>query len=202
MAHGLRRVVVCAVVAAVLIPLSGCWVFSVYPLAGPTDDLVFDRFLTGSWWNAQNKCTVSFTRVPDERAYRVVYITAKDSSEGCWLGQGETASFEGKVVELGGARFLDVVPADVPLRYHMVLAHSFYRIKFDVNSLTITPMNYQAMEALMQGEKLRGVARSDNIMVVTADTKELRELVRQNAVNPDMWNEGGKLEFQRRFDGQ
>ena len=202
MARALRRAVVLIVVAAVLIPLSGCWVFSVYPLAGPTDDLVFDKLLAGNWWSAQNKCTVSFTRLPDERAYHVAYITAKDASEGCWLGQGETASFEGKVVELGGARFLDIVPTDLPLRNHMVLAHSFYRVKFDVNSLTITPMNYQMVEGLMQEEKLRGVQRSDNTMTLTANTKELREFIRQNATNQDVWNDGGKLEFQRRYDGQ
>lgn len=198
----LRRAVVLCALLAVLLPLSGCWVFSVYPLAGPDDELVFDKLLAGNWWNAQNKCTIAFTRLPDERIYHVVYMTAKDASEGCWLGSGETASFEGKVVEIGGARFLDVVPTDVPLRPHMVLAHSFYRLKFDVNTLSLTPLHYERVEGLMQEEKLRGVMRNDNIMVLTANTKELREFFRQNVANPGVWNDAGKLEFQRRFDGQ
>lgn len=202
MAHGFRRAAVLVFVLAAVVSLSGCWVFSVYPLAGPNDDLLFDKLLTGNWWSAQNKCSVSFTRLSDERVYHVVYMTAKDAGEGCWLGQGETTSFEGKVVELGGSRFLDIVPTDVPLRNHMVLAHSFYRLKFDVNSLTLTPMNYQVMEGLMQEDKLHGVQRGDNIMALTANTKELREFIRQNATSQEVWNDGGKLEFQRRYDGQ
>ena len=202
MAQSLRRVVVLCALLAALLPLSGCWVFSIYPLAGPTDDLVFDKFLAGNWWNAQNRCSVSFSRLPDERLYHIVYITGKDATDACWLGQAESATFTGVVVDLGGARFLDVTPADIPLHNHMVLAHSFYRLKVDINSLSLVPMNYQTIEGMMEQEKLRGVARSDNVMALTANTKELREFFRLNATSDDVWSTGQKLEFQRRFDGQ
>ena len=198
----LRRGLVLCLLFVSLVALNGCWVFSIYPLAGPTDDLVFDKLLAGNWWNAQNRCSLSFSRLPDERAYHVVYIIGKDGNDACWLDKGQSASFTGVVVELGGARFLDVTPADMPLQNHMVLTHSFFRLKVDVNSLALTPMNYQTVEGLMQQEKLRGVARSDNVMVLAANTKELREFMRQNATSQDVWNDGGKLEFQRRYDGQ
>jgi hypothetical protein len=84
----------------------------------------------------------------------------------------------------------------------MVLAHSFYRLKVDVNSLTLTPMNYDFVDDLMKAEKLRGAPRSDNVMVLTANTKELREFIRQNATSDHLWDTTRKLEFQRRFDGQ
>jgi hypothetical protein len=201
MAH-LRRGLVLSLLLALWLALNGCWVFSVYPLAASDDDLVFDKFLSGNWWNGQNHCSVSFSRLPDERMYHIVYITAKDAGDACWLGQGQSASFTGVVVELGGARFLDILPADLPLQNHMVLAHSFYRLKVDINSLSLTPMNYQTTEGLMQQEKLRGVARSDNVMALTATTKELREFIRLSATSDDVWNAAQKLEFQRRFDGQ
>ena len=198
----LRRAVVLCVLFASMVTLSGCWVFSVYPLASSDDDLVFDKLLAGNWWNQQNRCSVSFSRFPDERTYRVMYITGKDASEACWLDKGSSASFQGTVVELGGARFLDILPADLPLQNHMVLAHSFYRLKVDVNSLTLTPMNYDFVEDLMKAEKLRGAPRSDNVMVLTANTKELRDFIRQNATSDHLWDTTRKLEFQRRFDGQ
>ena len=202
MAHSIRRAVVLFLLFAWLLPLSGCWVFSVYPLASPDDELIFDKFLAGNWWNQQNRCSVSFARLPDERTYHVQYITGKDASEGCWLDKGASASFQGTVVELGGARFLDVLPADLPLQNHMVLAHSFYRLKVDVNSLSLTPMNYNFVEGLMKQEKLRGVQRSDEVMVLTANTRELREFVRLNATNDNLWDTGRKLDFQRSFEGQ
>lgn len=202
MAQSLRRAVVVCVMLASIVALNGCWVFSVYPLAATDEELVFDKLLPGNWWNAQNRCSVTFARLPEEKSYRVVYLTGKDATDNCWLGQGQVASFEGKVVELGGARFLDVVPADLPLQNHMVLAHSFYRLKVDANSLSLTPMNYELMEDLMKQEKLPGVMRSDNVMVLTAKTRDLREFVRLNAANDNAWNAARKLEFQRRFDGQ
>jgi hypothetical protein len=202
MALHIRRAVIVCVLAALMVPLSGCWVFSVYPLASSDDELVFDKLLAGNWWNQQNRCSVSFSRFPDERTYRVVYTTGKDASESCWLDKGSSASFQGTVVELGGARFLDVLPADLPLQNHMVLAHSFYRLKVDVNSLSLTPMNYNFLEGLMKQEKLRGVQRSDEVMALTANTKELREFIRQNATSEDLWDTTRKLDFQRRFDGQ
>lgn len=202
MAQSLRRAVVLCALLAVLLPLSGCWVFSVYPLAASDDDLIFDKLLAGNWWNAQNRCSISFARLPEEKAYHVVYITGKDAGEACWLDKGQSASFEGKVVEIGGARFLDVVPADLPLQNHMILTHSFFRLKVDVNSLMLTPMHYQTLEGVMQQEKLRGVTRSDNIMVLTANTKELCEFIRQNATSEDVWSTAQKLDFQRRFEGQ
>jgi hypothetical protein len=198
----LRRVLVLSVVLALLIPLGGCWVYSMYPLAGPDDELVFDRFLAGHWWNPQNRCSVTFTRLPGERAYRVVYITAKDGGDNCWLGKDQSASFQGIVVELGGARFLDVVPADMPLQNHMALTHSFYRLKVDQNSLSLTPLTHETMKSLVAEDKLRGIQRSDEMVVLTSSTKELRDFFRLNATNDDVWNSSGRLEFQRRADGQ
>ena len=202
MAQSLRRVVVLCTLLAALLPLSGCWVFSVYPLAAPTDDLVYDRLLVGNWWHAQNKCSVTITRLPDDRVYHVVYVTAKDAGGACWLGEGQSASLTGIVVELGGMRFLDVTPAEMPLQNHMALTHSFYRLKVDLNSLTITPLQHEALRSLVAEDKLRGIARSDEMLVLTSDTKELRDFMRQNASNQDVWNDGAKLEFQRKFDGQ
>lgn len=202
MALPIRRAVVLCVLLASLVALSGCWVFSIYPLAGADDDLVFDKSLAGNWWNPQNRCFVSFTRFPDEKAYRVVYMVAKDAGDGCWLDKGQSASFQGTVVELGGARFLDVTPSDMPLQNHMALTHSFYRLKVDLNSLTLTPMTHETIKSLVAADKLRGIARADDIMVLTSNTKELREFIRQNANNADLWNSGGRLEFQRKFDGQ
>lgn len=202
MAQSLRRAVVVCVMLASIVALNGCWVFSVYPLAATDEELVFDKLLPGNWWNAQNRCSVTFARLPEEKSYRVVYLTGKDATDNCWLGQGQVASFEGKVVELGGARFLDVVPADLPLQNHMVLTHSFYRLRVDMNSLSLTPMNYPFVEGLMKQEKLRGVDRSDEIMVLTASTKELREFFRLNATNDNVWDSARKLDFQRRIDGQ
>lgn len=198
----LRRGLVLCLLFAWMSALSGCWVFSVYPLAGPDDEVVFDKLLTGNWWNAQNKCSVSFARLPDEKAYRVAYMTGKEAGDGCWLGQNSSASFAGTLVELGGGRVLDVVPADLPLQNHMLLTHSFYRLKVDNTSLSITPMNYELVEGLMRQDKLHGVMRSDDVMVLTATTAELREFFRQNAGNANLWQEGRKLEFQRRFEGQ
>lgn len=202
MAHFLRRAVVLCLLLASLLALNGCWVFSVYPLAGPDDELVFDKLLSGNWWNAQNRCSVSFARWPEEKAYRVVYITGKDATDVCWLGPNSSASFTGTVVELAGIRFLDVVPSDLPLQNHMLLTHSFYRLKVDNTSLSLTPMNYELVEGLMRQDRLHGVMRSDDIMVLTATTNELREFFRQNAASENLWQNGRKLEFQRRFEGQ
>src|ERR1051326_1566551 len=114
MAQHIRRAVIVCVLVASMVALNGCWVFSIYPLASSDDELVFDKFLAGNWWNQQNRCSVSFSRFPDERAYRVVYITGKDASESCWLDKGSSASFHGTVLELGGGGFLGVPPARLP----------------------------------------------------------------------------------------
>jgi hypothetical protein len=170
-------------------------------LAGSVDEAVFDKLLLGTWLQPAQGCAVSFTRFGDEKTYRVVYSASKDGKD-CLLNDGHSASFTGTLVEIGSLRFLDVSPADREEMHHMLLTHSFYRVRVDATALQLTPLNFDWVQSQVQQDKLglAGATRADSTLVLTSSTRQLRDFLRQYGGSDEAFSHGRRMDFERKTE--
>ncbi len=200
MAQATRRAVVLLFLLVVVLSETGCWVYSVQPLAESDADIVFDRLLLGNWWMPKSGCTVTFSHFYDERSYRVVYAAPPQRKDnGCLLDEGYSAVFEGKLVEIGGMHFLDLYPADREAQHHEALLHSFYRVQLAGNTFTATPMNPDWVKSQVEEQKFGVTGRADRDRVVlTMSTKDLREFLRVYGSEDQLFPTAARQQYERR----
>ena len=172
--------------------MSGCVTLSLHPLY-TADDNVFQPELLGRWTEKDDDETWEFTK-SGERQYEVV-LTEKDGKRGV---------FEGHLVKLGGALFLDLraspMEGDMSTTWtgHLVPAHSFVRVQRLTPTPVLAPVNYKWMESLL--DKSPTALRhemvqdgSDKQVVLTASTRELQAFFAKHAANPEAF--GNSLEL-------
>lgn len=200
MAPPIRRLLSLLAALLALLPATGCWVYSVQPLVESDEELVFDRLLLGNWWQPRDGCSLVFSRFYEERTYRVVYASPPErKGKGCLLDEGRSAAFDGKLVEIGDTRYLDLYPVDREPKHHEVLLHSFYRIRVDASSLVLTPMNPEWIKSQVEQQRLALTGRVSNERVVlTNSTKELRELLRTYGSSDELFSTASRQSYERR----
>lgn len=168
-------------VLALLLP--GC-IPSLHPLY-TKEDSVFEPQLLGPWVQDDGKNQWTFTK-EGEKAYSVVYTE-----------DGNPAKFDGHLVKLGNALFLDLFPKDPPIKnhfygMHLVPAHTFLKLTLHQDQLRMAAMNpdwlskkMEAGEVTIKHEKIEGA------VVLTASTGELQEFVGMYADDREAFGEGG-----------
>jgi len=181
--------------------LAGCWVYSVYPLADKNDDLVFDKALLGNW-SQPSGCSLTFSRFFEEKTYRVVYASPSSRNGDCLLDAGKTAAFEGRLVEIGGVRFLDAIPADREAMHHQIVVHSFYKLKLQGDDLTLSPLDINWLRAQMNQGTLSLTMRDDGDagVVLTSPTDKLRDFLTDYASTDQAFVNDPRLKFHRRSE--
>ena len=189
-----------ALVFLLLLLLPACWVYSVHPLVADDDELAFDKELLGAWSDASG-CALTFSRFFDEKMYRVVYAAPPAGpGGGCLIDRGQTAAFDGRMIEIGHFRFLDLFPVDRESRHHQIRLHSFYRIKVEREALQLTPLNLDWLRQQVREHRLslEGRDDADQAFVLTSITKDLQDFLRAYGGSEEAFSSARRLNFQRR----
>ena len=173
--------------ASLALWLTGC-VPSLNPLF-TAKDTVADPAFAGVWQGERDRWIVELA---GPRRY---VLTVKPA-------EGPPASFSGHLVQLGGARFLDLYPEEFELpngflQLHLVPAHTISRVWLEGDRLRAAMLD----EAWLRGRIRDGQVQIDHLLrgdslVLTASTPQLQALVTRFAGDAKAFPE--PQEFRRR----
>ncbi|PKP35674.1 MAG: hypothetical protein CVU00_01215 [Bacteroidetes bacterium HGW-Bacteroidetes-17] len=171
-----------AITIVIVLFLSGC-IQSLHPLYFKKDRITLD-ILEGKWLSESND-TWEFKKVKDEPSYILKYTESK--KEGEQKPQPSIAFFEANVIKLEGNYFIDLYPADneqlddltTLLSVHLVLAHTFLKLKIENNQLHVYQMNPDWLDNLFKENKIRisHEVVDENKIILTSSTKELQKFI-------------------------
>jgi hypothetical protein len=193
------RLVQVALVLASVSLFQGCWVYSVYSLHEDDSETVFDSSLLGHWKQPEGGCVLLITD-GGSGSYQVQYIAPGVRQEdGCLLETGTSAGFQGRLVEVGGQRFLDVMPTERESRHHSIRVHSFFKVTLDAQSLALVPLDPEWLKQAVEGGQveLDALAESDGVHVITATSEELRAFLRDYGDNNEAFPLGPSFVYRR-----
>ena len=146
------------------------------------EDVVFNEALLGVWiGDSGKKCL--FTRSGDNH-YELLYV------------EDESARFEAQLIELGGATFLDLYPnppgkGNGLYSVNFVPAHTLARVTIGEDSISIAMMNGDWLKQLSDRNQLDLAHErlDDEMVALTAPTRELRAFVLKHADNKEAFGE-------------
>src|SRR5262245_9080975 len=146
------------------------------------EDVVFDAALLGVWISdSGKKCII--TRSGDKN-YELLYL-----DDSAWR-------FEARLIELGGARFLDLFPK--PLGNEMGLnpanlvpAHTLARVTIGVDSISLAMMDVDWLKRLSDRNQLTLAHErlDDGMIALTAPSWELRAFALKYAGSNEAFGE-------------
>lgn len=175
---------VCAVVAVVLLMLTGCLPTSLEPLY-TEKDLVSNDGLVGRWTGKDDndKEVWEFTSAGDKQ-YRLV-ITDEE---------GKKSELDIRLVKLGDNLFLDMFPAQGPLEkmnaggmygFHLAQLHSFFKVEIKDKQLVFHFFDLERLTKMLQEKPdlIPSYVTKDRL-IFTASTEVLQKFVIQQAAEP------------------
>ena len=184
---------------ALVFSLSGCLVFSFYPLY--TEENLFPNdLLLGEWidedlsvWKFEYPTTKNNEGVikTDSTSY-ILKIKDKDDSE------FDDEAFEIHLIQLDGHYFLDFYVGDSFddkdldfYDFHLLPVHTFAKIEFNTDSTMIRWFDPEWLEDLIEQNKIR-IHHEDNgdRILLTAKPKELQKFVTKYANSEDAFDGG------------
>ena len=155
--------------------MTGCWTLSVHPLYFKKD-LTFEPDLIGTWGEEDSEENLDefwiFKQIR-EKTYR---LTIKVKSK-------PDAEFEAHLVKLGKHMFMDIYPEEPETRNdfynaHVIPAHSICKFTLEGYVVTMTFIDSDWLEKGLKENKISiKHERRDDMIVLTAGTKELQEFV-------------------------
>jgi len=161
----MRTIPILAVLVSSLL-MSGCGdLVSLHPLYNE-QDCVLDAALEGRWENDDAVLTVA--REGD--TYTVTYRPKSTPSE--------EQTFEMRLVDIGGVRFADILPANG------VLGHMFLKVRVAENELRFAFFDSEWLRQRVPHEDVR-VAKDNRQAVLIERTPELRKTVEKYAQRPE-----------------
>lgn len=185
--------------ACLLIP--GCIVGSVQPLVDK-EHIIYDNALLGRWTSKNcrphlcffctdehigiNFCTLEIIekQFGDNRDGYLIILTDEN---------GYKEEIEGKLIDLGGQRFLDtklgydsamIAIVTVPVPY-LIPVHIFWKISVGQDNLSIMPLDEEWL--VKETRNMVTISEPDydiSDVILTAPRSQLQELLRKNANNP------------------
>jgi hypothetical protein len=136
------RFVTALLVALFMLPTTGCWVFSVYPVTtAETRPLEKTERLTGKWKPDDENWTLTITAKDQPNQFSMKFVS-RDSVAS--PSDGPTA-FEGNLFRVGDVLFFDIVPSEGLLMY--LPLHSFFKVKVEEDRLTLWGLNEDWLKA-------------------------------------------------------
>lgn len=201
-------------VAILMLFLSGCVVYSFYPLY-TQEDLFANDILTGNWMEADDE-TISVEEADGIWTFEHPYIDRSKSDERDSLSyvlnlktkQGdsyEEAVFDVHLIKLGGTYFLDfylhdfLENDDLTLGdFHVVPVHTFAKLTVTEDGLFINWFDPEWLEELVRRNKIR-IHHEDNgdFILLTAKTGELQKFVSKYVNSKDAFEEGLQVNLVR-----
>jgi hypothetical protein len=197
-----------------LIFLSGCVVYSFYPLY-TEKDLFANELLSGRWLETDDENTA-----PEDAdgiwTFQHPYINKKKSEEKDSLSYVLTLKtkendrylesvFDVHLIELGGDYFLDfylrdfMEGDDLTLGdFHVIPVHTFAKLTITENRLFINWFDPNWLEELIKQNKIR-IHHEDNgdFILLTAKPKELQKFVTKYVNSEEAFKDGLEVELIR-----
>jgi hypothetical protein len=173
--------------------LSGC-VLSLHPLFTGGDS-IYEPTLSDVWQDKGGKGTFTLRWFADGKHY-FLQTELKDQPKG---------DFNAVLGAIGKDRFLEIVPmrpdnihAKSFYGGHFIQAFSFWKVALEKDTLTLTPLNYQWIEAMDKAKKLdiKHEQQEGGFIMLTASTEELRAFVLKYADDKSAFSDG--LNFERK----
>ncbi len=180
-------------ITALVLLVSGCVVYSFYPLY-TEKDLFPNDILTGNWFenddenNTYDSNDDSWTfahpklNEDSEELDSTSYVLTLEGTE---EGKSYTSVFLVHVIKLGGNYFLDFYLKDYPddgevrlSTFHVIPVHTFAKLLVEKDKLNIRWFNPDWLEKLIRENKIR-IHHEDNddMILLTAKPHELQKFV-------------------------
>ena len=181
--------------------LTGCWVQSVYPFYEESD-VVVDSGLVGTWAGEGElrSCVLDISLDSFTRTYTLAASKSPAANAGV---QCEAVTFEGKLVQLGQERFLDLVPE--PEKSLPGALDTLLKIDGGRQKLALTPLDPDWIANAMNDKtvKLQGRVHEFGMLprfvavTLVSPTGDLREFLGQ-ADTKSAFSASGQMRFLRK----
>lgn len=202
-------------IAALVLLISGCVVFSFYPLY-TEKDLFPNEILTGDWLEMSgegaslenDEATWSFIHpYLDEKKKTerdsLSYVLTLDSEEN---GKEYTSVFLVHLVKLGGHYFLDFYLKDYPddgeirlSTFHVIPVHTIAKLTIEEDVLRINWFNPDWLAKLIRENKIRiHHEESDDLVLLTAKPQELQKFVTKYVNSEEAFDDGLEVVLHRK----
>lgn len=196
-----RNLLIIAIIAAFL---SGCIVYSFYPLY-TKEDLFANEILTGTWMEDDDDATWKFEhayfgkKVPENIDSTSYVLTVKDDEEG-------VSKFSVHIIKLGGHYFLDFYLEDFLDNdnlnlgdFHIVPVHTFAKLTVKENELHINWFDQDWLEKLIKENKIRiHHEYNGDYILLTAKPKELQKFVSKYVNSEEAFKDGMDVQLIRK----
>lgn len=179
----------------VILFLSGCVVYSFYPLY-TEKDLFANDLLTGKWmdkdstsWSFEHTKTDSKENMKTDSTSYVLIVNDKDNRE---------SKFSVHIIKLGGHYFLDFYLEDFYdnqnldlASFHIVPVHTFAKVVISKNQLQINWFDQNWLEKLIKENKIRiRHEYNGDYILLTASPKDLQKFVTKYVDSEEAFKDG------------
>jgi len=182
--------------------LTGCWVQSVYPFYEESD-VVVEPGLVGNWEGDSEleSCLLKIGLDPTSRTYTIETAKLGDIKT---EAQCQAITFEGKLVQIGSQRFLDVVPDQE--KCWAAPLDSLLKVETDKQKLVLTPLDPDWMANAMDDKSVKLDGRTQEFggfprfvaITLVSRTGDLRDFLRQHGNDKGAFSETARMTFQRK----
>ena len=201
-----------ALIVFLVLPLAGCFVVSLEPLAGYMNNVPAQPpAITGTWHEASVSaedaaagkaaatkrggrlaCTITFTLQPAHtlmpKEYSAHYDIAMVDEKLV------TTKLTGQLVQLGPDIFLDVTSVEHGgIDDHLVPVHSFWKVMAEKDSLRLIGMKPQKMKELIQQPHPAIEGTYHDMVILTGTTEQLQDFVKTHANDAEIFDPSDAL---------
>lgn len=188
-----------SIIVLIALFLSGCVVYSFYPLY--TDaDLFENDLLTGEWIDPDEDTEWVFKHphigkkengIIDKKSYKLELTTKND-------GKTRKSEFSVHVVKLGGQYFLDFYLEEYPgddfidlSSFHLVPVHTFAKLTITGEGLQINWFDQEWLSDLINENRIRiHHEKNEDYILLTAKPDELQKFVTKYADSEEAFENG------------
>ena len=195
------RVLALAAICCVLAGATGCWVQSVYPFYEDSDVIVDNR-LVGDWsGQAELKdCSLRVSLDATSKSYTIAL------SGGHPNGDCRTNNIQGKLVQLGQQRFLDLITADDKFSPSL---ETLLRVESNTEQLTLTPLDAEwtadalttknvKLQGRVQGQDATGFPIGMVSVTLVSPSSDLRDFLVHYGDSKEAFSSSNQMRFQRK----
>ena len=174
-----QRALLTFVIVALFV-LSGCWTFSLHSLYGDDDpNLAYEPALEGTWKSGNDDVLLVITGDSKSREYTLQLVENDTSDSDSCRHNHSALSYKGRLVQLGGGWFLDVVPHGEGTA-GAVPAHNIFKISVNKDALFLSPLTLDWLCRAQESEQVAFGQCIDGDFILTASTDVVQDFVRDH----------------------
>ncbi|NLU40348.1 MAG: hypothetical protein GXX78_15825 [Bacteroidales bacterium] len=183
--------------------LSGCVVYSFYPLYSEKD-LFANDYLLGNYYSFEDSTSWDFTylkkkiknnEITDSTGYKLKVVENKDSSL--------TSYFIVHLIKIDGVLIADFLLDDYAKKkdvrlfdFHIIPVHTFAKVIIEKDKITFKWFNGEWLKKLIEENRLR-IRHENNgeFILLTAKSAELQKFLKKYLHSEDAFKDGLEVEF-------